>query len=143
MSSNRKSPRARLLAEYHAGAKRLYPDDETRREALDQLVQQRSAADCTDAQLRRACADLRRRGAQDQRRSGTGPGRPTPSQWDRLAAAARDLGWDGIDDKRTQGMCERTTGLASTRLLTTETISKLVLGLERMHRQSKPQEAKA
>jgi len=138
--STTKLPRAKLLAEYHAGAKRLYPDDKTRRAALAEMFGKRSAADCTDAELRRACADLRRRGAQDALRGGTAPGRPTAAQWGRLAAAARDLGWAGIGDQHTQGMCNRTVSVTSTRMLTSAQCSKLILALERMHAQRQTQE---
>lgn len=121
--------RAHLLARYHVLAKKQFgQDEETRRAHLERHTGQRSAADCTDAQLTAVANAMA--AEQDSAIGGIGLDRPTKPQWARLAALSRARGWDGLDDARLKGFIRRTAKVAAARFLTRELISKVIMGLE-------------
>lgn len=62
----------------------------------------------------------------------TGAARPTSAQWGRIGGLARQIGWDaGLSDPALARFVERTAKVTSTRFLTRDQASKVILGLER------------
>lgn len=83
------------------------------------------------------CRRIRRDGIiPDKRKGGKAADRPTPSQWAKITALVRSIGWtdchDVLDDPRLQSFARRTAKVDATRFLTRLQASKLILGLEKL-----------
>lgn len=109
-------------------------DDDEYRNYLGITVGKTSCKDMTDEELVDLVKNLRSEGylTFSKQPGGQGEGnRPTNAQWAKLAALAKDKGWDGLNDARLDAFVERTAGVKKTRWLTRTKISEVILGLER------------
>lgn len=131
------------LAMIHIAAKRLFGDDRAAYEDwLERLTGRRSAGDLNPDERIRLVGQLRRDGLIPERARGgigqtaSGAERPTPAQWARIGGLAREIGWEkGLEDDRLQRFVERTAKVSSSRFLSREGASKVILGLESWRQQ--------
>jgi len=60
-----------------------------------------------------------------------GEERPTSSQWAKIAALGRAMGWaQGLEDERLRSFVKRTAKVSSTKFLSRTQASKVITGLE-------------
>ncbi|HAF56016.1 MAG TPA: hypothetical protein DCL01_12610 [Thauera sp.] len=140
-----------LIKIVHMGPKRLGMDEPTRRAWMEKHTGQRSAKDCTDAELSRLCDLLRAAGALDDGRplgkagtGGKGIDRPTRAQWIKLKVLCKQRGWpDGIDDHGFSTFVRRIAKVDNPRFLTRNGVRAVILGLENWieHDRKKEQQA--
>ena len=124
---------SKLIAKIKVGAKNLRLDDATYRDFLAlHGGGKRSCADMSDAKLKAVANALEAKGAYpDNTKGGAGDDRPTDAQRRKLAALARDRGWDGLTDDRLVSFVRRTAGVDELRFLTRAAMSDVITGLER------------
>ncbi|MCP5254035.1 MAG: regulatory protein GemA [Zoogloeaceae bacterium] len=126
-------------AQIHLGAARLGWDEETRRAWMEKLTGKRSSTECTYAELKCLCEDLRTLGALDDGRpigkadqGGRTRGRPSREQWKKIAFLCKQRGWPGgIDDPGFAAFARRIAKVDNPRFLTADRIAKVIVGLER------------
>lgn len=126
------------LAMIHIAAKRLFGDDrEAYQDWLQGLTGRRSAGDLNPDERITLIRKLRRDDLiPDRARGGigqtaSGAERPTPAQWSKIGGLARARGWEkGLEDERLRSFVERTAKVSSSRFLSREGASKVILGLE-------------
>ncbi len=127
--------RARLIALIHAGAKALGMDEDTRRAWMEKHTGKRSCTDCSEAQLSRLGDELRAAGYQPgpatKAPGGSGPGRPTKSQWGLIAKLARQKGMSGLDDQSLATYAKKVAKVDSLRFLDQSGARALIVALER------------
>lgn len=148
-SRNSDPRRTADLAMIHMAAKSLFGDvarggaGRGEYEAwLERHTGQRSAGKLSKSARIDLIRMIRREGLLPERdRGGRNANRPTPGQWAKMAAIARDLGWnstkDVLDDRRLVGFVKRTAKVDGLRFLTRISASKVILGLEQMQRQAR------
>ncbi len=136
------------LAMIHMAAKRLFGDDrEAYEDWLHRHTGRRSAGDLNSDERIRFIKQLRRDGLiPEKARGGTGrtsggADRPTSAQWAKIGGLARSLGWKGLEDPALQGFVRRTVKVGSSRFLTRDQASKVILGLEAWVSQGKRADA--
>jgi len=125
----------------HKGVKALliqrlgFYDDDEYRNHLGLRTGKTSCKAMSDTELRQLVACLTQEGflasTPKGRPGGRGPARPTDAQWAKLAALSRERGWKGLDDEALDKFVQRTVKLSKTRFLTRQTISQVMVGLER------------
>lgn len=151
MPNPKTSPKRRNsdLAMIHIAAKRLFGDvsrgsdgREAYEDWLDRHTGKRSAARLTTDERIEFIKRLRRDGLIPERERGgigqsrDGSERPTSAQWAKLGGLARSMGWDqGLEDKRLRSFVERTAKVNSTRFVTRQQASQVIMGLEQWVRQ--------
>lgn len=122
----------KLIAKIKIGVKALGLDDDTYRDFLALHGGQRSCKDMTEAQMKAVANALEARGAYpDRTKGGHGDDRPTDAQRRKLAALARDRGWDGLKDDRLAAFVKRTAGVDGLRFLDRKGMTDVITGLER------------
>lgn len=140
--------RNKMIAKIKVGAKALGLDDATYRDFLTLHGGKDSCATLTDAGLRKVLSAMDAKGgfadggqkpkaARRSGKGGRGPGRPTDAQDRKLAALARDMGWDGLDDPRLTAFITRTTGIDDRRFLTRKAMTDVITGLEKWKDESR------
>jgi len=137
-----KARRSRLIAAVHLGAKRLGFTEDERRLWLERSTGKRSCSDLGDETLEQVVKALNDLGALDPpgSRGGTSSeNRPTPAQWSKLAALARELGFNGLSDNGLKTFVKRICKVESPRFLTRSQISDAIVAAQRWrdHRRSK------
>lgn len=136
------------LAMIHMAAKRLFGDTSRKgadRDAyenwLNRHTGKRSAGKLTTDERITLVKALRREGLIPEAgrggagRTAAGSDRPTSAQWAKIGALSRSMGWKGLEDPALKAFVSRTAKVASTRFLTREQASKVILGLEEWIRQ--------
>ncbi|WGW01565.1 regulatory protein GemA [Vibrio sp. YMD68] len=127
----------------HKGVKALlndrmgfYEDDEYRN-YLGIQTGQTSCKDLSDDTLRELVAELKRQGYLEdstkfkKRLGGSSSRQPSNLQWAKLAALAKSMGWQGLDDPALDSFVKRTVKVERARWLTRDTIRAVIVGLER------------
>lgn len=146
MSNPKTSPQRRNsdLAMIHIGAKRLFGDvskggdgREAYEDWLERHTGKRSAGKLTTGQRIDLIKMMRKDGLiPDRSIGGKGPTangeeRPTSSQWAKIAALGRAMGWaQGLEDERLRSFVKRTAKVSSTKFLSRTQASKVIMGLE-------------
>ncbi|MBC7953153.1 MAG: regulatory protein GemA [Rhodospirillaceae bacterium] len=125
--------RNKLIAKIKVGVKNTGLDDDDYRDFLAMHGGgKRSCAHMSDTQLKAVAAALEAKGAYpDKTKGGSGDGRPTEAQRRKLAALARDMGWDGLKDDRLVAFVTRTAGVDDLRFLTRTAMTDVITGMER------------
>lgn len=147
MSTPKTSPQRRNadLATIHIGAKGLFGDvsrggdgREAYEDWLERHTGKRSAGKLTTGQRIDLIKMMRKEGLlPDRNLGGKGPtangeARPTSSQWAKIAAIGRSIGWDkGLEDERLRTFVMRTAKVSSTKFLSRTQASKVIMGLEK------------
>ena len=142
-----------LLAMVHIGAKGQFGDDRTAYEDfLEAHTGKRSCKSLSDRQLDKLVAVMRDKGmikakpikssqtkSSQSRSAGGGKAfdRPTEPQRRKLAALARDMGWQGLDDPALLQFIKRTTRIEAVRFLSRTQMSQVITGLERWRDQER------
>lgn len=72
-------------------------------------------------------------------RTAAGDDRPTSSQWAKIGGLSRSMGWKGLEDPALKAFVTRTAKVSSTRFLTRQQASAVILGLEHWVSQKKNQ----
>ena len=133
------------LAMIHMAGKKLFGDvskgghgREDYEDWLEQRTGKTSAGKLTTEERIKLIRHLRDQGLIEDRVPGGagvtngGEYRPTPSQWAKMAALARDLGWSkGLEDERLRGFVKRTAKISSTRFLTRGQASEVITAMGR------------
>lgn len=146
MSKPKTSPQRRNsdLAMIHIGAKRLFGDvskggdgREAYEDWLARHTGKRSAGKLTTSERVGLIKIMRKEGlVPDRALGGKGPTaggeeRPTSSQWAKIAALGRAMGWaQGLEDERLRSFVKRTAKVSSTKFLSRAQASKVIMGLE-------------
>ncbi len=137
------------LAMIHIAAKRLFGDvskGSDGRDAYEDWLElhtgKRSSSKLTTPERIELIKKLRRDGLIPERERGgvgtaaDGAERPTPAQWAKLGGLARSMGWEkGLEDARLRSFVTRTAKVHSTRFITRNQASKVIMGLEEWVRQ--------
>lgn len=130
--------RNKLIAKIKIGQANLKLDDDTYRDFLELHGGKRSCADLAEAALTKVASAMEAQGAfktkktgRVYRQGGAGPGRPTAPQIRKLAALARDRGWDGLEDPCLIAFITRTAGVDDPRFLTRAAMTDVITGLEK------------
>lgn len=132
------------LATIHIGAKALFGDVSKGGDGRDEYeawlerhTGKRSAGKLTTGQRIELIKMMRKDGLIPDRTPGgkgptaSGEERPTSSQWAKMAAIGRSIGWDdGLEDERLRSFVKRTAKVSSTRFLSRTQASKVIIGLE-------------
>ena len=137
-----------LLAMVHIGAKGQFGDDRTAYEDfLEAHTGKRSCKSLSDRQLDTLVAVMRDKGmikakpvkSTQSRSAGGGKAfdRPTEPQRRKLAALARDMGWQRLDDPALLQFIKRTTRIEAVRFLSRTQMSQVITGLERWRDQER------
>ena len=90
-----------------------------------------SCKDLTDEQLRELIVTLRQQGCLARKATGSAPNRPTQTQWRKMEILARLLGFGNAMTPQIAVFVKRITKLESPRFLTRQSISKVIIGLEK------------
>lgn len=146
MSTPKTSPQRRNadLATIHIGAKALFGDVSKGGDGraayedwLERHTSKRSAGKLTTGQRIDLIKMMRKEGLLPDRTPGgkgptaSGEERPTSSQWAKMAALGRSIGWDkGLEDERLRSFVKRTAKVSSTKFLSRTQASKVIMGLE-------------
>lgn len=136
------------LAMIHMAAKRLFGETSPGSDGrdayenwLERHTGKRSAGRLTKDERIAFVKLLRREGLiPESGRGGTGrtaagADRPTSSQWAKIGGLSRSMGWNGLEDPALKAFVTRTAKVASTRFLTRQQASAVILGLEEWLRQ--------
>ncbi|WP_172379774.1 regulatory protein GemA [Vibrio sp. Vb339] len=127
----------------HKGVKALlndrmgFYDDDEYRNYLGIQTGQTSCKDLSDDTLRELVAELKRQGYLEdsikfkKRLGGSSSRQPSNLQWAKLAALAKSMGWQGLDDPALDSFVKRTVKVERARWLTRDTIRAVIVGLER------------
>lgn len=132
------------LATIHIGAKALFGDVSKGGDGRDEYetwlerhTGKRSAGKLSTDQRIDLIKMMRKEGLLPNRTPGgkgptaNGEDRPTSSQWAKIAAIGRSIGWDkGLEDERLRSFVKRTAKVSSTRFLSRTQASKVIMGLE-------------
>ncbi|MFS4437868.1 regulatory protein GemA [Paracoccaceae bacterium GXU_MW_L88] len=133
------SYRNKDLATIHIAAKALFGDVGRKGDGraayedwMERHTGKRSAGALTSPERVEFIKHLRREGLIPERqRGGNGPDRPTSAQWAKLGGLARSMGWEkGLEDPRLKAFVTRTAKVSSTRFLSRQKASQVILGLE-------------
>lgn len=127
------SPRNKLIAMVHIAAQHLdieYNSAEYRA-WLDKLSGKTSCKDLTNEQLSGLVDRLRREGCLEQKTTGSAPNRPTAEQWRKMETLKRKLGFNHKKDAGFVTFVKRVTKLDDPRFLTRQSITKVIIGLEK------------
>lgn len=128
--------RPALLKMLHAGARRMGWDEDARRGWMEKHARQRSAAQCSDAQLSLLVDLLRDLGALDPNPraplpSTGNPEQPTQQQWRYALDLSKKLGMTGAaHDPALIVFCQRVCKVENPRFLDREGMRALILGLD-------------
>ncbi|SEN35881.1 regulatory protein GemA [Nitrosomonas marina] len=131
--TGKKSPRNKLIALVHIAAQHLdieYNSAEYRT-WLEKLSGETSCKDLTNEQLTGLVDRLRREGCLEQKKTGSAPNRPTLGQWRKMEILTRQLGFNHKNDAGFVTFVKRVTKLDDPRFLTRQSISKVIVGLEK------------
>lgn len=136
--------RNKLLGLLHMAIKRKKVKEQDYRDWLEKRFGVRSAANLTIKQLQDAVTDLRNAGWLDGvgRGSANGYNRPTPSQWNKLAALSREMGWNGLDTHGLKTFTKRIAKVDSPRFLNRDQARKVITGLQKWRNNIHMEEAK-
>ncbi|MEZ9545607.1 MULTISPECIES: regulatory protein GemA [Vibrio] len=127
----------------HKGVKALlndrmgFYDDDEYRNYLGIQTGQTSCKDLSDDTLRELVTELKRQGYLEdsikfkKRLGGSSSRQPSNLQWAKLAALAKSMGWQGLDDPALDSFVKRTVKVERARWLTRDTIRAVIVGLER------------
>ena len=127
------TPRHKLMAMVHIAAQQLNIEHGSieYRAWLQNLTDKSSCKDLTDEQLRELVALLRQQGCLERKATGSAPNRPTRIQWSKMEILARRLGFGNAMTPQFAAFVKRITKLESPRFLTRQSISKVIIGLEK------------
>ena len=127
------TPRHKLMAMVHIAAQQLNIEHGSieYRAWLQNLTGKQSCKDLTDEQLRELIASLRQRGCLERKATGSASNRPTQIQWSKMEILARRLGFGNAMTPQFAAFVKRVTKLESPRFLTRQSISKVIIGLEK------------
>lgn len=127
----------------HKGVKALlldrmgFYDEDEYRNYLGIKTGLTSCKDLSDESLRQLVHELKQQGFLadspkfKQRLGGNSSNQPSSKQWAKLAALAKSIGWQGLDDPALDTFVKRTIKVERARWLTRDTIRQVILGLER------------
>ena len=127
------TPRHKLMAMVHIAAQQLKIEHDSTeyRVWLQNFTGKQSCKDLTDEQLRELIASLRQQGCLERKATGSAPNRPTQIQWRKMEILARRLGFGNAMTLQFAAFVKRITKLESPRFLTRQSISKVIIGLEK------------
>lgn len=127
------TPRHKLMAMVHIAAQQLNIEHGSieYRTWLQNLTGKPSCKDLTDEQLRELIATLRQQGCLERKATGSAPNRPTQIQWRKMEILARRLSFGNAMTPQFAAFVKRITKLESPRFLTRQSISKVIIGLEK------------
>ncbi len=125
--------RHKLMAMVHIAAQQLKIDHGSTeyRAWLQTMTGRQSCKDLTDEQLRKLIASLRQQGCLERKATGSASNRPTQIQWNKMEILARRLGFGNAMMPQFAAFVKRITKLESPRFLTRQSISKVIIGLEK------------
>lgn len=141
MKKQVKIDRKKLLAMIHIAAQTLFKGDRDQYEAY--LMKHSGVTSCkalNDGALSKLVDQFKKdrglapklTGAHPKSaKGGVGYDRPTDLQRAKLAALARDMGWNGLNDPALFAFVERTTHVQALRFLTRQQMSDIITGLEK------------
>lgn len=127
----------------HKGVKALlndrlgFYDDDEYRNYLGIQTGQTSCKNLSDGALRQLVEELKQQGYLEdslkfkKRLGGSSARHPSSKQWAKLAALAKSMGWQGLDDPALDSFVKRTVKVERARWLTRDNISSVIVGLER------------
>ena len=131
--TRKQSPRNKLIAMVHIAAQHLDIDYNSAeyRAWLEKQSGETSCKDLTNEQLSGLVDRLRHQGCFEQRMTGDAPNRPTPEQWRKMETLKRQLGFSNKNEAGFVTFVKRVTKLDNPRFLTRQSISKVIVGLEK------------
>ncbi|CAK1712575.1 Regulatory protein GemA [Vibrio crassostreae] len=127
----------------HKGVKALlndrlgFYDDDEYRNYLGIQTGQTSCKNLSDGVLRQLVEELKQQGYLEdslkfkKRLGGSSARHPSSKQWAKLAALAKSMGWQGLDDPALDSFVKRTVKVERARWLTRDNIRSVIVGLER------------
>lgn len=127
----------------HKGVKALlndrlgFYDDDEYRNYLGIKTGQTSCKNLSDGALRQLVEELKQQGYLEdslkfkKRLGGSSARHPSSKQWAKLAALAKSMGWQGLDDPALDSFVKRTVKVERARWLTRDNIRSVIVGLER------------
>ncbi|MEZ8447004.1 regulatory protein GemA [Vibrio splendidus] len=127
----------------HKGVKALlkdrlgFYDDDEYRNYLGIQTGQTSCKNLSDGALRQLVEELKQQGYLEdslkfkKRLGGSSARHPSSKQWAKLAALAKSMGWQGLDDPALDSFVKRTVKVERARWLTRDNIRSVIVGLER------------
>ena len=127
----------------HKGVKALlndrlgFYDDDEYRNYLGIQTGQTSCNNLSDGALRQLVEELKQQGYLEdslkfkKRLGGSSAHQPSSKQWAKLAALAKSMGWQGLDDPALDSFVKRTVKVERARWLTRDNIRSVIVGLER------------
>lgn len=98
---------------------------------LEKLTGKPSCKELTDKQLNDLVNQLKQQGHLERKTTGNAPNRPTQIQWQKMEILARRLGFGNAMTPQFTAFVKRVTKLESPRFLTRQSISKVIIGLEK------------
>ncbi len=129
------SSRNKLMAMVHVAAQHLdieHGSDEYRA-WLEKHTGKRSCKALSDRQLIALVDTLRQQGALDAKPpTGSADNRPTRQQWRKVETMARKLGYGDVRAAHFAAFVKHCTGLDNPAFLTRDTISSVIVGLEKV-----------
>lgn len=128
-----RATRHKLMAQIHMAAASLGIEhgSEDYRAWLENLTGQRSCKDLSDTRMAALVAVFRQQGLLDKKRTGSGPDRPTLAQWRKMETLARKLGFGHAMTPAFATWVKKVAKVESPRFLTRESISSVIVGLEK------------
>lgn len=125
--------RHKLIAMIHIAAQHLDIERGSAeyRAWLQKLTGKFSCKDLTDKQLNDLVNQLKQQGSLERKATGSAPNRPTQTQWRKMETLSRQLGFENVMVPQFAAFVKRITKLESPRFLTRQSISKVIIGLEK------------